>query len=71
MSEYWGVSIDDLVERIYEIDSDAIGAHYIAFEGDKASARQKMIDAFTKFIDRHFYRASSYGSQWKEGDDED
>ena len=70
--EYWGMSLDDLSELIYQdIKSDAIGAHYICFEGDKATARQKMIDAFTELIDKHLYRANSYGSRWQEGDDEE
>lgn len=70
-NEYWGMSLDDLVEQVWEIKSDAIGGHYIAFAGDKATARQKMIDAFTTLIDRHLYRATSYGSRWQEGDNND
>lgn len=35
----------------------------------KATARQKMIDAFTALIDQHLYLANSYGSRWQEEDD--
>lgn len=70
-SEYWGMSLDDMAERIYEIPSDAVGGHYIAFAGTHEEARAKMIAAFTAFIDQHLYRATSYGSEWREGDDED
>ena len=69
--EYWGMSLDDLSEQLWdELRSDAIGAHYVAFEGDKATVRQKMIDLFTAYIDKHLYRSSRYGSEWH-GDDED
>lgn len=45
--EYWDMSLDALTEQLYEdLPSDAIGAHYVAFEGDTATARQKMIEAF-------------------------
>ena len=67
--EYWGLSLDDIAEPIWEIPNHAIGSHYIAFEGDRATARQKMIDAFTAVIDKQLYRANSYGSPWHEGDD--
>lgn len=69
MSEYWGMSLDDISEEIYSIPNDGAGGHYIAFEGDKATARQKMIDAFTALIDQHLYLANSYGSRWQEEDD--
>ncbi len=71
MNEYWGMSLDDLAEQIYGIESDAIGGHYVAFSGTKAEARQKLIDAFARLVDKHMYRANSYGSEWHEGDDED
>lgn len=29
MDEYWGLSLDDLSVHIYDIRSDAIGAHYV------------------------------------------
>lgn len=69
--EYWGIALDAISEEIWEIRSDAVGAHYIAFEGDKETARQKMIAAFTELIDRYIYRANPYGSQWSEEDDKD
>lgn len=69
MDEYWGMSLDDVAEQIYQIESDAIGAHYIVFEGDRATARQKMIDAFTALIDKHLYRAAPYGYVWVEGEE--
>ena len=69
-NEYWGMSLDDLSEQMYEIRSDATGAHYAAFEGSKEEARAKLIAAFTELIDKQMYRANSYGSRWKEGDDE-
>lgn len=69
-TEYWGLSLDDMAEAIWiDIDSDAIGAHYIAFEGNREAARQKIIDAFTRLIDRHLYFANSYGSRCQEGND--
>jgi hypothetical protein len=71
MSECWGLSLDDLAEEIYQITSDAAGGHFVAFKGDKATARAKMIKAFTSLIDTHLYRANAYGSQWQEGDDND
>lgn len=69
-NEYWGMSLDDLSEAIYEIRSDAVGAHYIAFEGNKEEARQKMIMAFTELIDKSLYRANGYGSRWEEEDED-
>lgn len=66
MDEYWGLSLDDVAEQIYQIESDAIGGHYITFEGSRDIARQKMIDAFTAFIDKHLYRATEYGYRWSE-----
>jgi len=69
--EYWGVHLDDIAEAIYmDMGGDNVGAHYFAFEGDKLVARQKIIDAFTRIIDRKLYRANSYGSPWREGDDD-
>lgn len=68
--EFWGMSLDDIAEEIYQIKNDAVGGHYIAFEGSKEEARQKMIGAFTAFIDEHLYRANSYGSRWEEGEDD-
>jgi hypothetical protein len=66
--EYWGMSLDEISEEIYQIENDGAGGHYIAFAGDRATARQKMIAAFTALIDEHLYRASSYGSpySWEE-----
>lgn len=69
-NEYWGMSLDEISEEIYQIKNDAIGGHYIAFEGSKEEARRKMIDAFTRFIDEHLYKANSYGSRWEEGDED-
>lgn len=69
-AEYWGLSLDDLAERIYELRSDAIGAHHIAFEGDRAGARAKLIAAFTELIDREMYRANAYGARWQAGGDD-
>jgi len=72
VKEYWGMSLDALGEQIWEdLRSDAIGAHYVAFEGDKATARQKMIDLFTALIDKTLYRANGYGSEWHEDDDDE
>ena len=72
MKEYWGMSLDELNEQLwYELQSDAIGAHYVTFEGDKITARQKMIGLFTAYIDKHLYRANSYGSEWQEGDEDE
>ena len=72
MREYWGMSLDDLSEQLWEeLRSDAIGAHYVAFEGDKVSARQKLIDLFTAYIDKHLYRATSYGSKWHDDEDDE
>lgn len=68
MDEYWGLSLDDLIERVWEIKSDAKGGHYIAFAGDIVTARQKLIDAFIALIDQHMYRATAYGSPWQEGE---
>lgn len=68
-AEYWGLSLDDITDPIWAIRSDAIGRHYIAFEGNKSAARRKMIAAFTEVIDRQIYRANSYGARWREGDD--
>jgi len=62
-SEFWGLEIADLETDLYDLRSDAIGSHYIAFAGDKQTARQKMIDLFTALIDRRMYRATPYGSQ--------
>ena len=70
MFEYWGMSLDDISEEIYSIRNDGAGAHYIAFQGDKDTARQKMIDAFTALIDANLYRANAYGSKWEPEDDE-
>lgn len=70
--EYWGMSLDDLAEwMVWEIKSDAIGAHYICFEGTKEEARAKLIAAFAGLIDKHMYRANSYGSTWSEEDDDE
>lgn len=63
-TEYWGMALDEIAEEIYDIRSDANGAHYIAFEGNREEARAKMIAAFTEFIDKHLYRVISYGSPW-------
>lgn len=68
--QYWGMSLDDIAEEIYKIESDAVGGHYIAFEGERVMARQKMIDAFIAFIDTHLYRASEYGSPWVEEEED-
>ena len=70
MLEYWGMSLDNISEEIYGIPNDGTGGHYIAFQGDRNTARQKMIDVFTAFIDAHLYRANAYGSEWKPEDDE-
>ena len=68
---YWGLSLDDLERELWDMgNGDAIGAHYIAYAGDKATARSQMIAAFTELIDRMLYRASSYGSPWHEVNDE-
>lgn len=71
MTTYWGLSLDDLAEFIYtEMDSDATGAHYLAFVGDRPTARRRMIEAFTELIDKHLYLANSYGGRWHEEDEE-
>lgn len=69
--EYWGVSLDDLSQEVWDIRSDCVGGHYIAFEGDRETARAKMIVAFTILVDRMLYRANSYGSEWEEGDEDE
>lgn len=69
--EYWGLSLDAISEEIWGIRNDAVGAHYIAFQGSREEARAKMIAAFTEFIDARLYRATSYGSAWKSAEDDD
>lgn len=35
MNEYWSVSIDDIVEELYNVRSGVKGGHYIGFLGSK------------------------------------
>lgn len=68
--EYWGLSRDDLIDLVYQdIQGDETGAHYVCFEGTREEARAKMVAAFATLIDKYLYRANSYGSPWREGDD--
>ncbi len=67
--EYWGISLDDFAYKIWDIKSEAGGAHYIAFIGTREEARQQIIEAFSALIDKEMYRATSYGHEWTEGEE--
>jgi hypothetical protein len=67
--EYWGICLDEFSTKIWNIKSDAIGAHYITFEGSRDHVRKQMMEAFDKLIDEELYRATPYGYRWSEETD--
>ena len=71
--EYWGISLDNFSEAIWVNMGigDNTGSHYIAFMGDRQTARQRLIDLLVGLLEQQLYRANAYGSPWKKGDDEE
>lgn len=71
-TERWGICLDDLTDEIFRgLRSEAIGAHYFAFDGTRDEVLDKMAASFRSLCESMIYPASHYGSKWTPEDDEE
>lgn len=68
--QYWGISLDDFTDKIWQIRSDAKGRHYITFAGTRDQALKQITEEFNKLLDKEIYRATPYGYPYRVGDEE-
>lgn len=64
-TEYWALNMDDFGEDVFshmEHAQDGKAGHTVAFQGDRVEAKQRMLIALAKLIDKKMYQSNAYGT---------